>query len=247
MNGMVKIIGQTVGVTLTAALLLTAAVWGYKMTPVSTPCVSLEYIIEDKAERMYLTEIELNQLLYTEDIYPVGRAHDRVSMHRIEQAISRHPMVRTAECYITPRHEVKVRLTQRVPLLRVQVAEGAYFIDTDRRVMQARASVRDSVLVVTGAVGSQIAASQVADFAEWLQENEYWRAHIHHLHMTSPLMAYIYLGGENQPRVAIGVLRGYDRKLRKLRTFLEHSGEATKDKQYKELDVRFFGQVIGRY
>ena len=32
-----------------------------------------------------------------------------------------------------------------------------------------------------------------------------------------------------------------------MRTFLENSAEATKDKHYIEYDLRFHGQVIGRY
>ena len=47
----------------------------------------MRYLIEDKSERMYLTESELNMLLYAEDVYPLGRKLNLVSLHRIERAI----------------------------------------------------------------------------------------------------------------------------------------------------------------
>ena len=112
--------------------------------------------------------------------------------------------------------------------------------------MAARASVKDNVLLVTGAIGVQAAATQMAEFAEWLQDESYWCKRIHHIHMRTPRMAIVYLNGENQPRVVLGTMSGYERKLRKLRTFLEHSEDILKEKNYTELDIRFRGQVIGR-
>ena len=101
------------------------------MRPTDVQCSSIEFIIEDRAERMYVTEAELLQLLESENLNPVGDNLNALSLHRIEKTITRHPMVRTAECYLNARNEVIVRLTQRVPLLRVQTPGDAYFIDTD--------------------------------------------------------------------------------------------------------------------
>lgn len=226
-------------------MMVGAVCWGYRMRPSDAPCSSITYVIEDEDERLYVTPRELDLLLQTENIHPVGRTIDRGVLHRIEETVRRHPMVRTSECYATPRNEIRVRVTQRVPILRVVKPGDAYLIDTDRKVMQARASVRDSVLVVTGAVGVQIASTQLADFAEWLQDNSYWRSRVDHVTVQSPQMVYLYLR-DGQPRVVMGSLYGYPRKLAKLRTFFERGTEATQDKHYTELDIRFRGQVIGR-
>lgn len=247
-----KIIVQSVGIAVMAGLLIAAVVSGYKTHPAERECHSLRYIIEDREERAYLTEVELTQLLHTNDLYPVGRVVAPTTLHRIENTIAHHPMVRTAQCYITPRGEMRIRITQRVPLLRVQTPVEVYFIDTDRRVMPSRESVKDRVPVVSGNVGLTMASHSLADFALWLQEDDYWRARIHHLHVQNPQMVYIYLHLSNDSevvtfhRVVLGSMRGYEQKLHKLRVFLENGKEATKDKQYNEIDLRFKGQVIGR-
>lgn len=248
------------GVSLTVAILLAATIWGYKMRPTDEPCLSLSYSIEDFEERQYVTPGDLNAILMANDIYPIGKPLDAMTLHRIEKTILAHPMVRTAECYVTPRNEVRVLLTQRIPLLRVQVPGDTYLIDTDRRVMQARAVVKDSVLVVTGTVGVQMASGLLADFAEWLQDEAYWQKRIHHIYVASPQMVYLYLmangrmanGREangrmaNGERVVMGNMRDYEKKLAKLHTFFENRVEAIQDKEYYEYDVRFHGQVIGR-
>jgi len=246
MSKTAHLIWTIIGISIVAAMLIAATVWGFKMRPTDTPCTGIEYIIEDRAERLYVTERELQQVLEEEHINPVGKALNTMSLHRIEKAIERHPMVRTAECYLTPRNEVKVRLTQRVPLLRVQTPGDAYFIDTDRKVMQARAAVRDTVLIVTGAVGVQIASNQLANFALWLQDTPFWQKRIHHVFVQSPQTIYVYQKG-NQPRILIGSMRDYERKMKKMRTFYENAADIIQDKNYAEYDVRFSGQVIGRY
>ena len=245
-----QIVGRSIGVFFALALLSGAVWWGFSMAPMSEPCVSLSYEIEDLDERAYVTERELDTMLRHADMYPVGRPIDRVSLQQIENAVRRHPMVRTAECYATPRRNIYVRLTQRVPLVRVQTGAETYLIDTDRRQMQARASVKDSVLRVTGAVGPQTAARQMGDFAEWLQDNRYWQERIDHVHLRNPRMAVLYLkqplANGQKPMVLLGTMNDYESKLAKLRVFMENGEMAIQDKQYSELDLRFRGQVIGR-
>ena len=250
MSDVTRIVLRGVCILFALALLVSAVWWGYQMTPSSEPCLSLSYEIEDQDERAYVTEKELDALLRSTDLYPVGRSIDRMSLQRIENVVRRHPMVRTAECYATPRRQVYVCLTQLVPLVRVQSGDEIYLIDTDRRKMEARTSVKDSVLRVTGAIGVQTAARQMGDFAEWLQDNRYWRERIDHIHMRNPRTAVIYLkqplSNGLKPAVVLGTMNNYESKLAKLRTFMENSREAIQDKQYSELDLRFRGQVIGR-
>ena len=247
MTNVGRIIWSSVGIAIMTGLMIAAVVWGYMSRPMDNPCAGVEYAIEDRADRLYLTENELSSLLEEQDLYPVGRKLSAVALHRIENAILRHPMVRTAECYLTPKHIVRVRLTQRVPLLRVQTPLDTYLIDSDRKVMQARSSVRDEVPLVTGNVGVQMASGPLADFAEWLQKESYWQERIHHLQVQNPVMVYIYMRNPSQPRVVMGSMRDYERKLKKLRTFYQNIPAEVKEKNYTELDVRFRGQVIGRY
>ena len=246
MSNTAQIIWKSVGIGVTALLLVTAVVWGYRMTPRSVPCTALRYTINDKDERLYLTEDELTTMLKTERLYPVGMPLDHISLYRIEQAVARHPMVRTAECYLTPRNEVRVVLTQRVPLLRVQLLEDGYLIDTDRRVMQARASVNDPVLVVTGNSTVQLASGVLADFAKWLRRDAYWRMRIKRVQVMNPHLFVLHMTDPQAPQIILGDMNGYAHKLRKLRTFFDNGEEETAGKQYKVLDIRFRNQVIGK-
>jgi cell division protein FtsQ len=247
-----KIIWRAIGVVIVVGMMVSAVIWGYYMRPTERPCESVRFIIEDRNERLYVTDSELEQVLRKAEIHPVGRTVDHGVLHRIEQTIRRHPMVRTAECYTTPRAEVRVAITQRVPLLKVSKADELFYIDTDRKVMPARESIKDKVLVAKGAVGVQIATRQLADFALWLQDKPYWTKRINHLYVQSPQMIYVYPDNStaeeiHATRLVFGAMMGYERKLKKMRTFIDNCAEPIKDKQYIEYDLRYKGQVIGRY
>ena len=241
-----RIIWSSIGIVVMGAMMVSAVVWGYVSQPNEAECRGITYIIEDRAERMYLSENELTAMLQAEEIYPVGRNINQVSLHRIERTIGKHPMVRTAECYMTARHEVRVRLTQRVPILRVQTAIESFLIDSDRKVMQARSSVKDELITARGMIGVQLASGKLADFAVWMAENEYWQDRIDYIYVQSVQMIYLYLKQRDE-RIVLGNMRDFEKKMNKLRLFLLNSGEATKDKKYQELDLRYKGQVIGRY
>jgi len=106
-------------------------------------------------------------------------------------------------------------------------------------------------LVATGSVGVQIASNQLADFATWLQDNTYWQQRIHYVYVQSPQMIYLYLkdadGTQKTGRIVLGSMRHFERKLNKMHTFFENTADILQDKHYTEYDVRFRGQVIGRY
>lgn len=209
-------------------------------------CTELRIIMTDSVERQFVTPAELIRLLRSQELYPVGKRLSNLSTDAIEDAITAHPMVRKAECYPTSQGEIHIVLSQRVPLLKVVAESGNYYIDTDRRPMPVRESVKTPVLIVSGHVGERMAREEIGDFADWLKRNRYWSRHIRALRVADS--KHIYLGQEEgEPVILIGELNGYERKLRKLRTFMERGMNMLPERpHYKELDIRYKDQVIGR-
>ena len=140
MTERVRNIWKGIGISVVAAIVVAALIWGVRETPNTVKCESIRYTIEDLDERQYVTERELNGLLEKEGQYPVGKALRNISLQGIERTIRAHDLVRTTECYLTPRKEVRVRLTQRVPLLRVMTASDTYLIDEDSDAVRLRDS-----------------------------------------------------------------------------------------------------------
>ena len=181
-------------------------------------CKELVCKIADEDERSYVSEQELFTLLKQHNAYPVGEYLHRINLQHMENIIRQHPMVRTAECYTAEDGTARIRITQRVPLLKVVTADEAYYVDTDRRKMPIRASVHDTVPVATGRVGFETASTVLADFAEWVQEEDYWRQRVRAIDVRSPKQVSIKQKGKHEDLV-IGDLAGYEEKMEKAEVF----------------------------
>ena len=207
-------------------------------------CKELVCKIVDKDERSYVSEQELFTLLKQHNAYPVGEYLHRINLQHMENIIRQHPMVRTAECYTAEDGTARIRVTQRVPLLKVVTADEAYYIDTDRRKMPLRASIHDTVPVAMGKVGFEMASTVLADFAEWVQEDDYWSARIEAIDVRLPKQVCIKQEGK-QEDLMIGDLMGYAGKLEKAEVFYRRTASMEKPR-YRTLDLRYRGQVVAR-
>ena len=207
-------------------------------------CKELVCKIVDKDERSYVSEQELFTLLKQHNAYPVGEYLHRINLQHMENIIRQHPMVRTAECYTAEDGTARIRVTQRVPLLKVVTADEAYYIDTDRCKMPLVASIRDTVPVAMGTVGFEMASTVLADFAEWVQEDDYWRARIEAIDVRLPRQVCIKQNGK-QEDLMIGDLMGYAGKLEKAEVFYRRTASMEKPR-YRTLDLRYQGQVVAR-
>lgn len=207
-------------------------------------CKELVCKIVDRDERLYVSEQELFTLLKQHNAYPVGEYLHRINLQHMENIIRQHPMVRTAECYTAEDGTARIRVTQRVPLLKVVTADEAYYIDTDRRKMPLRSSIHDTVPVAMGKVGFEMASTVLADFAEWVQEDDYWRAHIEAIDVRLPKQVCIKQNGK-QEDLMIGDLMGYAGKLEKAEVFYRRTASMEKPR-YRTLDLRYRGQVVAR-
>ena len=207
-------------------------------------CKELVCKIVDKDKRLYVSEQELFTLLKQHNAYPVGEYLHRINLQHMENIIRQHPMVRTAECYTAEDGTARIRVTQRVPLLKVVTADEAYYIDTDRRKMPLRSSIHDTVPVAMGKVGFEMASTVLADFAEWVQEDDYWRARIEAIDVRLPRQVCIKQNGK-QEDLMIGDLMGYAGKLEKAEVFYRRTASMEKPR-YRTLDLRYQGQVVAR-
>lgn len=235
---------------LACAILLSIGTWVVgawaSKQPTDAVCQRLEILLCDSAQHQFVSVDELQRTLQRRALLPVGKRWDEVSCQEIEQCLLQHDMIRTAECYKTSTGDVCVRLTQRVPMLYVTTAEGSYYVDTDRRVMPVRSSIEVSVPIFKGNVSQRAATEEYFDFVCWLQDDSYWSQRITQVHVRNPkqhVLKQRYVEGN----ILLGDLQGYEQKMERLRKLYVKGFDKIGYKSYKEYDLRYQGQVVGRY
>lgn len=235
---------------LACAILLSIGTWVVgawaSKQPTDAVCQRLEILLCDSAQHQFVSVDELQRTLQRRALLPVGKRWDEVSCQEIEQCLLQHDMIRTAECYKTSTGDVCVRLTQRVPMLYVTTAEGSYYVDTDRRVMPVRSSIEVSVPIFKGNVSQRAATEEYFDFVCWLQDDSYWRQRITQVHVRNPKQ-HVLKQRHVEGDILLGDLQGYEQKMERLRKLYVKGFDKIGYKSYKEYDLRYQGQVVGRY
>ena len=211
----------------------------------SSPCKEVCVVIEDSLERQFVDIDELEGYLKRNGLYPKGQSMEQIDCHAIEQCILAHDMVRKVGCYKSPFGCVYVRLTQRVPVLCVVANDGCYYVDSDRKVMPARKRVDVEVPVFRGAVSTRAATEEYYDFVMWLQENHYWCDVITDVNVQTPRHLVLTQAGQSA-KIVLGTLDGYVDKLARLKKLYTHGLAKIEHPAYREYDLRYEGQVVGR-
>lgn len=207
-------------------------------------CGAVTIVIKDSTERQYVTTGEIQHQLQTAGLWPLGEQLSKISCHKIEQHLLTHPMLRRAECYELANGSLRIVVRQRQPLMLVN-GDERYYLDTDRKVMPIRASVTTPVMIVNGRIGRQQAAGEMYDFVEWLTASRYWRNKISGIHVTHPKMIELTDSCHHYTLV-LGPLNGAEQRMDALEKLYENGFEHIGYPDYKQIDLQYKNQIIGR-
>lgn len=243
MNKVTKVL-LTVVTTVCCAAVLAGGIWCSRQVDASL-CTQVDIVVEDSVSRQYVDAMELEGYLKARGCYALTKAMSEVDCHMIEQALLKHEMIRTASCYKTPFGAVRIRVTQRVPVLCVKTAEGNYLVDADRRVMPYRSGMKVDVPVFTGAISKCAATEEYYDFVLWLQDNSYWGERIRDVYVRNSKLV-VLSQKDYSAKIVLGKLDGYEDKLARLRSLYKKGFDVLGYPECRELDLRYAGQVVRR-
>ena len=207
-------------------------------------CDALSIELTDSVVHRFFTNKEVRSLLTRENVMPVGRPYDSISTQHIEDATMLLPVVKQAQCYKSNEGVVHLLITQRKPVLRVMSDEN-YYVCSDREVLYATFRTACYVPVVTGRVTKQMAQTELYDFVVWLSNNNYWNEQIQQINVTAQRQIEL-IPRQGTHTIRLGTIDGYEHKLKKLQTFYEQAFHQMGWVAYRELDISYNGQGIGR-
>ena len=242
MKEVVQYIILSIVVLLISTYLIGAAVW-FSTRPKQMVCSGIEWKIQDSLERQYITVDELTTLINRTNLNPEGKEANAVLTQAIETCVQGHPMVKRAQCFVTNRGQVRVKLIQRVPVLGVRTDGCSYYIDEDHLRMPTSARITTPVIWAVGKIDETLAKTVLTDMVEWLKGDAYWEDRIERMEVKSN--QYIVLVDTSGLRIIVGDGQQFESRMNKLRVF-EEQMKRVGGKTYKELDLRYKDQVIGR-
>lgn len=211
----------------------------------SSLCSEVNVVVEDSMKRQFVDADELAYFLKKHQCYPLGDSMRTVDCHEVEQCLLKHDMLQTVRCYKSPFSKVHIVVKQRVPILGVQLKNDRYYVDADRKIMPVRGEMDVDVPIFRGSVSERAAREEYFDFVKWLDSNGYWSSRIRSIYVEHPKYLVLSQEGENA-KIILGSLDNYEMKLQKLRTLYTKGLDNMGSPEYREYDLRFDNQVVGR-
>lgn len=223
---------------------LVVAITAFNAKPSDQACKDIDLVIKDSVNAGFITKAEVASMLKKQQVYPVGKKMKEVELDKLEEVLNKHPLIAEAECYKTPSGRVAVKVSQRIPILRVMNRNGEnYYIDNKGGIIPPNTKCTAYLPVVTGTVEKSFAMRDLYEFALFLQKNKFWNAQIEQIHVLP----------ENEielvPRVGdhivfLGKMNRYEEKLDRLKAFYQKGLNKVGWNKYRRINVEFDNQII---
>ena len=206
-------------------------------------CDGVKVTIEKGMIEGVLTAADVTRMLNEGRVNPIGKSMADVNLRTMEELLERQELIENAECYKAQNGLVNIRVTERVPVVRVLAANGDdYYVDKDGRTLQNTGYVCN-LMVATGYISRPFASNVLAPLGRIIMADDFWRNQIEQINVLPDNTV------EMVPRVGehiiyLGQPVGVVKKLERLRKFYQYGLSQAGWNKYSRISVEYSNQIV---
>lgn len=184
----------------------------------------------------------------------IGEKVAEINVERLELELEAEPFVLDAETYINAKEEIKISIRQRQPILRIIDKNGSdYYLDKLGVKMKPSSNYTARVVVVTGDLPpftddylqrEKHFLNDLFELVNFILKDELLKPLVEQIHVSNKQFTLVPKIGDH--KIRLGGLKDLEDKVERLKIFYKEGMSRTGWQRYKELDLRYKGQVIGR-
>lgn len=184
----------------------------------------------------------------------LGEQIKTIDVERLEVELEAEPFVLDAETYIDASQTININIKQRLPILRVLDSNGLdYYLDVHGVKMPPSKHYTARVLVATGALPpftddylkrEDHLINHLFDLTNFILDDPLLEPLVEQIHVKNKEFILVPKVGDH--KILLGNMKNLEDKIKRLKIFYEEGMPRTGWQRYKELDLRYKGQVIGR-
>ena len=181
-----------------------------------------------------------------------GKPLKELDLRALERRLEKEPWVADAELYIDRNRTLHVQIREREPVARIFTSEGlTFFIDSTMGMIPVNPSHTPRVTVFTGlpvngrAWGRRdsLMMAEVRDLACTIASDSILSALVEQVD-SDPVKGFVLVPKMGEHSIFIGDGRDLSDKIRRLKIFYRQVLSRTGWSMYRELDLRFQGQIV---
>lgn len=222
-----------------------------------TVCRTVNIDIADKATNGFLDAKILQRRLVKSGLYPKGKTLGEIDTRTIEESLKKTPFVQTAECYKTQGGNVYIKVTQRMPVIRIMAENGDdYYVDDNDRIMP-KSHYTSDLIIATGNISRSFATEYMSLLGRIIMGNKLWCDLIEQINVNDeqgieivPRLGdhIVYLGklpnGKNRRKTEEEISSFMQRKMERLTKFYKYGLSQVGWNKYSYIDIQFDNQII---
>src|SRR3989339_1005531 len=253
-----KILIYTGYVLITAAL-VAYFFWSSVLTAEETDklhCTEIKVAVLDSAKNRFVSPAEIKELLRVEGITPGESKIKHINLYELENIINNRTAVKISQVSINRRGILKVDITQRRPVLRLETANGGFYMDETAYIFPLMRSFTSYVPVVTGNIplnipvgfrgelkNNQKWANKIKELGLFLERENFWNSMVEQIYVDSS-GTILFTPRVGKIEIVFGEPENIDFKFKKLYAFYTKVIPAMGWESYKRVDLRFGNQLV---
>lgn len=225
------------------AVYLVVAVTAFNGKPDQETCTGMELVINDSIDHGFITKKEVIRVLETKKLSPIGKRMDEINIRLLEEELSQHPLIGNVECFRTIGNQIGIRLSQRLPIMRIMAANGEnYYIDDKGYAMPIPNSAAN-VVIATGHIDKTFATKELYEFGMFIQNHPLWKAQIQQINVT-PAKELELVPRVGEHIIFLGKPGDYEKKFERLKIFYKKGLNEVGWNKYSRISLEFSNQII---
>lgn len=206
-------------------------------------CQAITFVVNEEADYGFVNEAEVEAVLKSKGLYPVGKSVKDIDIRRIEKVLEGQTFIAKAECYLTVSKNVRISVSEKLPILHVIANNGDdYYINTSgERMNVTTKSV--NVPVATGFITRTYAQDTLYLLAQYLESSPFWKAQVQQIYVT-PKQELEIVPRVGQHRLLLGKGTNYATKFDKIKTFYTQALSTVGWNKYSALNIEYDNQII---
>ncbi len=220
-------------------------------------CSAIRVTLLDSALNKFVSKNEVVEIITGYDRKVIGRRIDSINLQNIETALNKRSVVKESQVSVTRDGIMNVSITQRRPVIRIEGAEGGFYIDETAYFFPLIEKYTSYVPVVSGNLPVRISAEEQKiygkDSTEWLDDmvslgkflesNPFWNSQIEQIYFDTNGDAVLSTRAGTQ-KIILGNLKDLPEKFEKLNAFYQCVIPKFGWDKYRVINLKYKKQIV---
>jgi len=206
-------------------------------------CKDVRIEIVDTLDRHYLTDNDILGYINKAGLSPVGKNLSAVNTAVIENKLKENPLVKRVECFKTIDGTVRIKVFQKIPVLRIFSTKESYYVDIDGEKMPVPDNFAAYLPIASGFISDSLAKKQLYEFALFLQRDKFWNSQIKQIYIE-PNGDVDLTPAVGDHQIILGKIEDYKENLEKLRLFYDKGLSKVGWNKYSIINLKYKNQVV---